>query len=653
MNNDGSSTGITVENVTLLTTSTNITGDLYAFQVYVVESFEISEEQYYKYFTLKSNELTIDSEYFSTVKKYYVQDDLVNFFNKENAYAYVLSNSEYLVYTHYLSNGFNLISSLSNVISSSSKEFSLADDTTTITLNTNEASYVLICFKINGEIYAVCEQMIIVDYTNSGYTNSGYTGMLYESSNRLLFTTSTSIDITTDSTNVVVTINSNTISNNFEFNGTTYTSSNIYYIMLTSTQFNELLASSSTRMTALKLLIESDGIDYVSNSNLSIEADKGSVYIMALFADENGQIIGVSTNALYVNTETLTYTIVYSQNIIMDEVLTEDNITKIYDNSTTNNPTGYDIEFDSLTGTANENITYIAVTGSNFKTIASIYNYGLSTLVNSLNTYSDYLIVAEEGEYKAFAFKNLSFSTYYYILAVIYDDDGNISASSINAVSVYKSFTESNSDNEMEIYDIESDIIILDNEISFVPSAINIEEMSDENGGIYISASINESAVTNNYVNYAINTIYSSLTYLVLSAEEYEIFKSYYNDGLDVTRTDGQGSIHYDNMSIENALELTINYYRYYDSNTLLSANLASGNYTTVEQAIGNLILTAIASVTSSIELTAEEGEIYIFAIITDSSNRFLTISSNYVKISIDGSYCSYTILGLNTLVNS
>ena len=627
----------------VLSTTTKIDENVYALQAYSQLSFTISKDENYENenfeYDSSNGNLTINvDDYLSTVNYFEVDGNNVTYYSSVNGdyvQLVVLNAVQYETYLYARSTGSSIATALETVLQTY-KDIEVVNLEQTATagsyiLNMVGESYVFMFYYRHGSsssIVTVCDT-----YMSNTSNKLNY----YPTSNSVSFTTSSvSVYTTTTESETLVSININQMNTNYtDETGAIYNRNDMLFVLLNAQMLNNYFTnfSSMTKEQALEKLFEDNpDLTYSSETTYTVTSN---TYIIA-FYKSGDRIVKVTSNYAYINNSNHSRTIIYIRDLMFTESISSDsvsNITETTFNFTLDINSMFTTKYDYLTGINynidDYNLHFVVFNGSQFKTLTDYVangfmniNTALKNALASSENYSSNMIASKSAQ--TIAFNNLLVNTDYYILAYYIDANNNIAVISANVLMI-------NYSTDSGIFNF--DVTTLSNNFGFTISSIIAQQV---NGVGQISFDIEKmNSIYFNYIDKSeLNT--NNIRFVEVSAEELEIFAEYYNNGAEIVYNDMTNV--YDNLTFEEALELTLYYYRQkgVTGNNTFEFNLASGNYS-IEEAINrtNVIQPDYISTLSlpDPETTAVETHYIIAIYLNDDGKIFNKVSNNIVKV--------------------
>ena len=445
--------------------------------------------------------------------------------------------------------------------------------------------------------------------------------------------------------------------------GNVYNRNNLMFVLLNATQLNTYFAnySTMTKEQALEKLLFEDypSLTYSSGTSYTVSSN---TYIIAFYMS-GGSVVKVTSNYAYINNSNNSCTIVYIRDLMFTDDLSPDNVTNVTDTTydlTIELDTMFTTKYDYLTGIEyninDYNLYFVVFNGSQFKKVTDYVANGLmsisTAIANALTNSDDYTMRIIAGlSAQSVMFEGLLVDTDYYIVAYYMDSTNrNINVVSTNVLAnSYISTTG--------VFNFR--ITTLSNNFSFTIASI----ISQEGDGVGI-VSFDIEQMNSTYYNYSNNVEYDDerIIFVEMTEEELQVLKDYYNNGAYIEYI--LNSHTYNNLTLEEALELTLYYYRLRDGggNTTFEFYLASGDYT-IQQAINMAPALNVDQILGQLELpepeTASVETHYVIAIYLNSDGRtFDKVSSNIVRIDYtkyESGQTEFTqsLLSISSLFNS
>ena len=391
--------GIKIRNVELISTSTNIDECLYALQTYAAFSFTISDYSKKTHFSLSGDTVIIDENYLDTISYYEIVAGNVDYYQKSEVRTVVLTREQFNTYSHMIADGTPPATALQEIIKkyNLSPKKSFWDDGSIVyaDIDLEDDSYLFMFFYKNGSTSSIITTCDTYVYRN------GNTLEYYLLTNNFSFRLNaitvkeTSIPNTAQVTLIKNNMNTSYTSGSYVLGenivgGEKYTTNNLFFVLLSSSQIKTLISSEDKEETLRQMFIDNNW--QVRNNNTSFTCE-GMAFVVAYFADINGNILKVAANyaSIDANGETPTRSIIYMQELMFTsntELNLSDTTLELNDIDVDTMLTdAYDFNNGIALDKDTQELDFVVFNGSTFKMIADYVMNELYTWNKALSAF--------------------------------------------------------------------------------------------------------------------------------------------------------------------------------------------------------------------------------------------------------------------------
>ena len=566
-----------ISKLNVLSTSTEISGNIYALQAYATLEFTIDKDDNFFNIT-DSNTLDVAAkDYAETVTFFEVENNNVSYYSKSNIdiMMVVLNSLQYESYMYSRSLNTTPATALYSVINT----FGLTP--TAISINDSSVSvpfadgnYVFLFYYKYDSKQGTVNKSTIITVCDIYLANNAGALEYYPITNNVSFSersVESSMDI---EGNTLVRVNKSLMNTSYtDANENVYTSENLKFIMFTEAQINEyfeLFASLNSKEKALLQMITDN--KYLSISDDSSFNVSQNIYILGFYCESNDggitRIVKATSNYIYVINSSNSHKIIYIRDLMFSESTAENsNVVvgetmfsfEIDTNSMFTTKYDYKTNTEYNINSAEFKLRFIAFNGTEFKNYTDDIMNGLYTDIEALakaianSAYTS--ITSTDYNLTRLSLSTADTTAKSYIIAFYTDSSNNVRVVSANILEI-----SYNKDTGI----LTSRVNTLTNDISFTLASMNIT-----GSGSTRTVTINRDYFNSNYYDYSSNTLIASTSYkfIYLSDAEINAFKDFYTNGATILY--GTQSKTYTNLTLEESLMLTIYYYRNIGNNAI------------------------------------------------------------------------------------
>ena len=629
--------GKVLKGVEVLTTSTEIDENLFALQAYGIRRFtiETKEDLSSDMFALSANNLTFKvSEFLQTVSYFELDSNSVSYYSEASGDFVQFVKLNALQFESFMlrrASGSSISTALKSVLDTYAgiEITALSHNDSQININVNDQEFLFMFYYKHGSngaaIISVCDMFIKVDGNSLKY---------YRSTNNLSFTNG-SVSYSQNANETIVRIDKDRMNTEYvDYDKISYSKNELKFVVLSTQIYTSFIeySSSQTKELALKEIMNefASQITITTSTTLTFESN---AYIIGFYENENGEIVEVTTGQIYVNAGDHSARVITAQDLMFtDDYSINDNVSNITGSTfdfTISTDTMFTNKYDYSTGTNYDHTTntlrFVAMNASQFKYFSDFVANGLKISNDALkfileNNENYHSVVSVMGKTATFA--GLLLNTKYFIVAFYTANEGTANESlliSVNELTIV--FDEQGSGT------LQTDLITLSNNFSFQSSVISSVEGSNARV-TFISENMKQT-----YVDYVTGNRINNISYIELTLEEIRLLYNYYYNGVRITNTSNSNIYRdYNNLTLEEALELVIYYNRY--PNEAVQNLLASNTYESLSGLIENTTLSdpTISEILPSENLESSESR-YVIAVNMTTGGVIQKVSSNVVKI--------------------